>query len=96
MGQRAAALDYANRALTTARNLAERDKEDLFGERCLGLAYENLGAYYAVTGDPAGARTCFAEALGIWSRWRAGNLGTPYSTNREKEVLRARAALEGR
>lgn len=91
MGRPEAALDYASRTVADARKLAERDKEDLFSERCLALAYENLGQVHAAVGNSAEARASYTDALAIWSRWRAANLAVPFSTNREREVLRLRA-----
>ena len=94
------ALPALNEALRVANTL-KASESDLYAERCLALAYQALGEYHAtVSKIEAGARRAehvdqaknfYAEALGIWTRWRRLNLAIPYSATREKEVLRLTA-----
>jgi eukaryotic-like serine/threonine-protein kinase len=100
------ALDSFNAALGNAQYLLERNKESLYAERCLAMSYKGLADYHAHLAErsPAAERTkhraeslaWYDKSLAIWSGWRTRNLAMPYSANREREVLRARASAISR
>lgn len=97
------ALESLNEALQNAQLLFESNKQSLYSERCLAMVYQGLAEYHKALAAQASiserkkhmleAATWYDKALGVWSRWRGHNLAVPFSTNREKEVLRAKAAL---
>jgi hypothetical protein len=89
-------------ALRTAESLSTNSKDGLYSERCLALAYQRLGDYYTYlaaqtprtrrAAHSTAADAWYDKALSIWSRWRTQNLAVPYSTNREKEILRVKSS----
>jgi hypothetical protein len=97
------ALESLNEALQNAQFLFESNKQSLYSERCLAMVYQGLAEYHKALAaqSPTSERkkhildaaAWYDKSLGIWSRWRGHNLAVPFSTNREKEVLRAKAAL---
>ncbi len=101
MRETAPAFEVLTEALKTAESLSDEGKEALYSERCLALVYQRMGdydAYLASTlsgpgraAHAASANAWYDKALSIWSRWRSQNLAVPFSTNREKEILRVKA-----
>ena len=99
-----AALEGFNEALRSAQFLYDRNKDSLYSERCLASVYQGLAEYHTYLGKrgpAAGRKRHTIEAVGwydraaaIWTRWRTQNLAVPFSTNREREIFRARAALQ--
>jgi eukaryotic-like serine/threonine-protein kinase len=97
-----AAHDGLTAALKRAESLSDNRKESLYSERCLAMVYQSFGDYYSYLASrtfgqsraahSASATAWYDKALGIWSRWRSHNLAVPFSTNREREVLRVKSA----
>ena len=94
------ALTAFEEARRMAEELYDRSKgENLYAERCLAIVYQGLGDYHAAL--PAGdgdrnrvaAVQWYSKALAVWSKWHANGIAVPYSTHREKEALRLKAAL---
>ncbi len=102
-GDLEAALGNLNEALRNAQFMYENNKESLYSERCLAMAYQGLAEYHThlTSRGPLARRSRHAieagqwydKAASIWTRWRVQNLAIPFSTNHEREVLRARASL---
>ena len=101
MRETAPAFEVLTEALKTAESLSDEGKEALYSERCLALVYQRMGDYEAYLASTlsgpgraahaASANAWYDKALSIWSRWRSQNLAVPFSTNREKEILRVKA-----
>lgn len=103
MRDSASAFESLMAALKRAQSLSNDRTDSLYSERCLALVYQRLGDYYAYragrsTGQSRAAHISIAhswydKALDIWSRWRSQNLAVPFSTNREREILRVKSAF---
>jgi serine/threonine protein kinase len=100
------AIDSLNEAVATARYLFDRNKHNLYSERCLAMSYTGLADYHAYLAEhgPVAQRAShhseslawYDKSLAIWSSWRARNIAAPFSANREREVVRARASVASR
>jgi serine/threonine protein kinase/tetratricopeptide (TPR) repeat protein len=106
MGEPVPALESLNQALSNAQYLVEREKQSLYSERCLAMSYRGIADYhsYLALRGPASDRSkhqaeslaWYDKSLGIWSSWRSRGVAVPFSANREREVLRARASVLSR
>jgi tetratricopeptide (TPR) repeat protein len=89
------ALALYTEGLQNAEFLYDRNKENLYAERCLAIAYESMGDYYARDErNRPKARDWYGKALAVWTQWRVGNLAMPFASRRE-EGLRRRMASAG-
>lgn len=92
-----------NEALRNAQFMYERNKDSLYSERCLAMAYQGLAEYHGrlATNGPLSSRTqhvteangLYDKAASIWTRWRLQHIAMPFSANREKDIARARTQL---
>jgi eukaryotic-like serine/threonine-protein kinase len=98
LGEWDRSLEHLREALSLAQSLVSREPSSLYPARCLALASQALGDYYSALGrrQPAyreAAEEWYGKSLAIWSRWKADDLATPYSTDREREVLERLARI---
>jgi tetratricopeptide (TPR) repeat protein len=92
-GEPKEALALFTEALQNAEFLFDRNKENLYAERCLAIAYESMGNYYArshATRSKSGE--WYGKALSVWGRWRGANLALPFAARREDDVKRRMAS----
>lgn len=94
MGQPAAALPAYEHALAVARGLVDRDKENLYAERCFAVALRSLGDAHAALKRRDQAAGFYRQALDVWSRWDRDGIAVPYSSNQQADVRRALAAVQ--
>jgi serine/threonine protein kinase len=88
-GDSTEALALYTEALRNAEFLYDRNKENLYAERCLAIAYESMGDYYARDDRTrSNAREWYGKALAVWTQWRIGNLAMPFAARREDELKR--------
>lgn len=89
------ALEHFREALSLAQSMATREPSSLYPARCMALANQSLGDYYAALAPErrAEAADWYRKALAIWSKWRAEGTAVPYSAHREREVMDALARL---
>jgi serine/threonine protein kinase len=87
------ALALYTEALHNAEFLYDRNRENLYAERCLAIAFESMGDYYARhERTHSKAREWYGKALAVWTQWRVSNLAMPFAARREDEVKQRMAS----
>ena len=82
------AVESFNEAVTTARYLFDRNKHNLYSERCLAMSYRGLADYHAYLAEhgPVAQRAShyseslawYDKSLAIWSSWRTRGVAIPF------------------
>jgi tetratricopeptide (TPR) repeat protein len=87
------ALSHFEEALSVARSLAAKDRQNLYGERCVAVALQSVGDAHVALRRTDAAADYYRQALDIWSRWDRDGVAVPFSTQRLQDVTRALARL---